>query len=160
MKKIYASLVSFLQYPGVQTELVLMFVIIFVQAFWFAYVHQTTGHVPVVSAAWHLPSYRYVLPFPVSRLWDLLIGPAYLFLHWMVLKQPFFLEDDDYTGRLMDGVANGLGTLVMIMLFVTWIGGVLAGAAYVLPVFIWVFVVCLSSMTVRSLIRARKFSRS
>lgn len=134
MKRIYSWWADYIQYPAAQADVVVVIILTVFQASCFGMYHQMTGTVPV-SLGISLPFAHWQLPFPVSRLWDLLIGPFFILVSGVVLNCSWFLDEDDY------GVTNWLGTLIVLAVEVASVVGLISGIVYVIPVAVEVFVV-------------------
>ena len=168
MKKLYARWENFLTYPGARSQLSVVLCFGLVQAFSLALIHQHFTRVPFSTGIdisfilhWHWRS-----PFPISRLWDLFLGPAYLLLSEIVLGCEFFL-DETYDGFVIEGRTNFFGTTTMIALTAGFLGGFVGGVFYVVVgvlvgLLLWVIFVLgwLIQLTILSVIYAMSKSRS
>ena len=74
--------------------------------FWFIY-YLITGSVPEVGSIKITKTLTYGLPFPVSRWWDVLIGPIWSSVLVLLSTSSKIKEDDDLF--LTAGLAAGLG---------------------------------------------------
>ena len=128
MNKFFECLDEYLSYRANRTELAVVSFIMLLQIFALALWHQMTGELPF-SFAINLGLVHWQLPVPVSRTWDLLLGPAFIFLSWAVMQLPTFCERDDF-GCLEIGVTNGWGTIMMCSLVVALLVGTVFGAVY------------------------------
>jgi hypothetical protein len=93
---------------------------------------QETGSIPFVREI-NLLVFR-LETLPLSRLWDLFLGPIFLFLVYKVENAEAF-SDIDEMGRIDVGVTNELGTLVFFGLVGGWLGGSACGVWYAIPFF-------------------------
>lgn len=146
----YASFEEHLSHPGNRTELMVVLFIMLGQIVAFALCHQITGEIPV-SSRFHLGPINWELPSPISRLWDMLLGPAFIFLTAKILRTPFFV-DRDMWGCLDIGVSNGWGTTAIVAGLFAFLGGVILGAIYAPLLFVCAFPVILGGLIVWSFV--------
>ena len=68
-----------------------------------------TGGVPVVTSIKISSNWTYVLPFGVSRWWDILIGPIWSTIIILLLTSKKLKGDEDRIFGLVVGLVVGLG---------------------------------------------------
>lgn len=150
LRTLYSCWGNYLWYPGNRTELTVTSVLVLLQIISFALYHQLSGQIPTVSGV-NLGFISFQFP-SMSRLWDLLLCPMYLFLSWCVMTC-WWLQDDDETGYAYEGVTNGMGTLVMLSLVAALLLGILFGFVYAPVAFFGAFVFFFMSAIVWALSR-------
>jgi len=66
------------------------------------------GSVPVVTSIKMTPNWTYVLPFGISRWWDVLVGPIWSTILILLLTSQWLKEDERLTDALTVGLVFGL----------------------------------------------------
>ncbi len=77
-------------------------------AFFWAVWYLITGSVPVISAIKMTPNWTLELPFGISRLWDILIGPIWASILVLLFTNEKIAENEDLGAGLVFGLVFGL----------------------------------------------------
>ncbi len=113
----------------------IVFCVLTAQIFWLALWYQIYGSVPV-SHGVNLFFNYWQFSVPISRLWDLLLGPAYLLVSEMIFKCEWLMDEDDiyqYWEKI-PGTLNGFGTILFLSVTFGFLGASFGGVAYFVPV--------------------------